>query len=147
MEWFDFGSLRGRQHAVLFFYPRDGTPYCTLEAADFPITKTTSPSSTAWSSAFRATIAFHTPISATSTACRFACSRTRKATCAASSASCQYRERDGHKKLFVIRSTFMVDKDGIVRHALYDVNPKGHAAEVYQLVKGLNGKGKHHAHR
>jgi hypothetical protein len=27
------------------------------------------------------------------------------------------------------------------------VQPKGHAAEVYQLVKGLNGKGKHHAHR
>jgi peroxiredoxin Q/BCP len=57
------------------------------------------------------------------------------------------RERDGHKKLFVIRSTFVVDKDGVVRHALYDVNPKGHAAEVYQLVKSLNGKGNHHAHR
>jgi hypothetical protein len=27
------------------------------------------------------------------------------------------------------------------------VHPKGHAAEVYQLVKGLNGKGKQHAHR
>ena len=35
MELFDFASLRGRQNAVLFFYPRDGTPYCTLEAADF----------------------------------------------------------------------------------------------------------------
>jgi hypothetical protein len=34
-----------------------------------------------------------------------------------------------------------------VRHALYDVQPKGHAAEVYQLVKGLNGKGRQHAHR
>jgi predicted ATPase len=59
----------------------------------------------------------------------------------------QFRERDGHKKLCVIRSTFIVDKEGIVRHALYDVQPKGHAAEVYQLVKGLNGKGTHHAHR
>jgi hypothetical protein len=27
------------------------------------------------------------------------------------------------------------------------VHPKGHAAEVYQLVKGLNGKGRQHAHR
>jgi hypothetical protein len=43
MEWFDFESLRGRQHAVLFFYPRDGTPYCTLEAADFSDHETTSP--------------------------------------------------------------------------------------------------------
>jgi peroxiredoxin Q/BCP len=60
----------------------------------------------------------------------------------------QFREKeDGHKKLCVIRSTFIVDKEGIVRHALYDVQPKGHAAEVYQLVKGLNGKGRQHAHR
>ena len=35
MELFDFSSLRGHLNAVLFFYPRDGTPYCTLEAADF----------------------------------------------------------------------------------------------------------------
>jgi hypothetical protein len=27
------------------------------------------------------------------------------------------------------------------------VQPKGHAAEVFRLVKNLNGKGKQHAHR
>jgi peroxiredoxin Q/BCP len=30
-----------------------------------------------------------------------------------------------------------VDKDGVVRHALYGVAPKGHAAEVLELVKDL----------
>ena len=27
MQMFDLSSLHGRQHAVLFFYPKDGTPY------------------------------------------------------------------------------------------------------------------------
>jgi peroxiredoxin len=49
-----------------------------------------------------------------------------------------YREHQGHKKLTVVRSTFIIDKQGIVRHALYDVTPKGHAAEIFKLVKGLN---------
>ena len=35
MEWFDFASLRGRQNALLCFYPRDDKPYCTLDAAYF----------------------------------------------------------------------------------------------------------------
>jgi peroxiredoxin Q/BCP len=35
MDMFDFASLHGKQHAVLFFYPKDGTPYCTIEAIDF----------------------------------------------------------------------------------------------------------------
>jgi len=30
-----------------------------------------------------------------------------------------------------------VDKQGIIRHALYDVKPKGHAAEVMKLVEAL----------
>jgi peroxiredoxin len=51
-----------------------------------------------------------------------------------------YREHDGHKKLCLIRSTFIIDKQGILRHALYDVPAKGHAAEVFQLVKQLGHK-------
>ena len=35
METFDLASLRGKQHLVLYFYPRDNTPGCTLQAAEF----------------------------------------------------------------------------------------------------------------
>ena len=35
MEMFDMASLRGKQHAVLYFYPKDDTPGCTLEAIEF----------------------------------------------------------------------------------------------------------------
>jgi peroxiredoxin Q/BCP len=47
------------------------------------------------------------------------------------------REVDGVMREGVTRSTFIIDKHGIVRHALYGVNAKGHAAEVLQLVREL----------
>jgi thioredoxin-dependent peroxiredoxin len=36
-----------------------------------------------------------------------------------------------------VRSTFIIDRNGLLRHALYGVSPRGHAAEVLELVKGL----------
>ena len=148
MEMFDFSSLRGRQNAVLFFYPRDGTPYCTLEAADFSdhdnefarldcVILGISRDDCMSHAEFRDKHGLSVRL----------LSDQEGEVCRKYGVS-QYREKeDGHKKLCVIRSTFIVDKEGIVRHALYDVQPKGHAAEVYQLVKGLNGKGRQHAHR
>jgi peroxiredoxin Q/BCP len=40
----------------------------------------------------------------------------------------------------VRRSTFIISSDGVLRHVLHDVNPRGHAAEVFQLVKQLNSR-------
>ena len=39
-----------------------------------------------------------------------------------------------------VRSTFIIDKQGVIRHALYGVSSRGHAAEVLQLV-ALMSKG------
>jgi peroxiredoxin Q/BCP len=41
------------------------------------------------------------------------------------------------KKRCIQRATYIIDKRGKVRHALVGVNPKGHAAEVLALVRGL----------
>ena len=49
----------------------------------------------------------------------------------------QEREKNGAKVMGILRSTFVIDGQGVIRHALYDVKPKGHAAEVLELVKGL----------
>jgi peroxiredoxin len=38
----------------------------------------------------------------------------------------------------ILRSTFVIDKSGLVREAIYDVKPKGHAAQVLALVKQLS---------
>ncbi len=51
-----------------------------------------------------------------------------------------FREQAGHKKLCLTRSTFVIDRQGTIRHILRDVTPKGHAAEIFQLVKKLGSK-------
>ena len=45
------------------------------------------------------------------------------------------KEAHGEKRMGIVRSTFIVDKQGLIRHALYDVKPKGHAAQVLELVR------------
>lgn len=138
MELFDFASLRGKQHAVLFFYPKDGTPYCTQEAIEFSDHE----------AEFQRLGAVILGISRDDCLAHadFADKHgisVRLLSDIDGKVGHQYgvyhfREHNGHKKLTVVRSTFVIDKHGIVRHALHDVTPKGHAAEIFRIVKGLN---------
>lgn len=138
MEMFDLASLHGRQHAVLFFYPKDGTPYCTMEATDFSdheadfnridcavfgISRDDCLSHADFCDKHGLSLRLLSDVEG---------EVSRKY------GVCQMREKDGHRKLCMIRSTFIIDKDGIIRHAFYDVMPKGHVAEVFQLVKDLS---------
>ena len=36
-----------------------------------------------------------------------------------------------------MRSTFIIDRKGVLKHALYGVNPRGHAQEVLDLLKNV----------
>ena len=47
---------------------------------------------------------------------------------------------DGHAKSCLLRSTFVIDKKGIVRHIMQDVNPRAHVNEVLKICKTLDGK-------
>ena len=49
----------------------------------------------------------------------------------------QEKEVHGEKRMGINRSTFVIDKQGKVRHALYGVKPKGHAAQVLDMIRGL----------
>jgi peroxiredoxin len=50
----------------------------------------------------------------------------------------QEKEMEGKRKTGIQRSTFVIDRDGVVRHALYGVTPRGHAAEVLNLLRGMS---------
>lgn len=140
MEMFALKNLRGHQHAVLFFYPKDGTPYCTLEAIDFSdheeefkrhdcVILGVSRDDCLRHADFRDENGLS--IRLLSDEDGEVCKKYGVV---------QMKEKDGHRKLCIVRSTFVIDKAGNIRHAFYDVNPKGHAAEIYQLIKQLNGK-------
>jgi thioredoxin-dependent peroxiredoxin len=138
MEYFDFGALKGKQHAVVFFYPRDKTPLCTLEATDFSdhesdfaklgcVVLGVSRDDCLSHAEFRDEQGLS--IRLLSDEDGDVCQQF---------GVCQEREIDGRKKICVMRSTFVIDKNGIVQHAMYDITPKGHAAQVFKLVKQLH---------
>ncbi|MDP2752397.1 MAG: peroxiredoxin [Rhodocyclaceae bacterium] len=144
MEMFDFSSLLGKKHAVLFFYPKDDTPYCTQEAIDFSdhedeferlgckifgISRDDCLNHADFRDKHGLSVRLLSDVEGE--ICR-------------QYGVNHFREKDGHRKLTVIRSTFIIDKKGIIQHAIYDVSPKGHAAQVFQLVKEFVGKKKGH---
>jgi peroxiredoxin Q/BCP len=49
----------------------------------------------------------------------------------------QEKELDGKRRTGILRSTFIIDRKGVLQHALYGVNPRRHAVEVLDLVRGI----------
>ena len=128
---------KNNSHLVLYFYPKDDTPGCTIEALEF----------TDLQPEFDA---LDTQVLGIS---RDNCSshgsfrdrygiNVRLLADPEGEACCAYdvwREKEAHgeKRMGIVRSTFIVDKDGKIRHALYDIKPKGHAAQILELVRQL----------
>ncbi|MDY0013177.1 MAG: peroxiredoxin [Rhodocyclaceae bacterium] len=150
MEMFDLAAARGKQHVVLCFYPRDNTPGCTRQAAEFSDHETDfdaqdclvlgiSPDDCLTHAEFRDEhgLSLRLLSDEDGQVCRLF-------------DVWQPKSRDGATRMGVLRSTFIIDKGGIIRHAQYDVQPKGHALEVLGLVKELNsrnGNGNRQKHR
>ncbi len=137
LEQVSLASFRGRRHCVIYFYPKDDTPGCTLEATDFNDLQAEfeaaqteiigiSRDSCASHGRFRDKLGLSIQL----------LSDTDGEVCESYGV---WREKTvrGQKRFGILRSTFIVDKDGIIRHALYDVKPKGHAAQVLELVRAL----------
>ncbi len=140
MESLDLSELLGKKHVVLYFYPKDDTPGCTIEAIEFSdheedfercgcVVLGVSRDDCISHAEFRDKHGLSVRLLADS-----------DGEVCESYGVWQMKEKNGVKKMGIVRSTFIIDRKGVVRHALYGVNPKGHAAEVLQLVKQLNGK-------
>lgn len=129
---------RGRHHIVLYFYPRDDTPGCTLEALEF----------TALADEFERAGCVVFGISrddcGSHAAFRDKHGLTVRLLADMDGEVCeqygvwQEKEKDGIKKMGIVRSTFVIDKAGSIRHALYGVIAKGHATTVLDLVRALD---------
>ncbi len=146
METFELQSVLGKLNVVLYFYPKDNTPGCILQAIDFSdhesdftaheaIVIGVSPDDCLTHADFcdKHGLSVRLLSDEEGEVCRMF-------------GVLQERQVDGVLKQTITRSTFVIDKQGIIRHALYGVNPRGHSAEVLELVKQLDS-GVTHASR
>jgi thioredoxin-dependent peroxiredoxin len=127
-------ELKG-QRIILYFYPADDTPGCTVQACDFRdsiddwtnagyLVLGVSPQGADSKRAFIAKYSLNFPLlidEDTELTHQYGA----------------YKERgnwDGIP-LVVNRSTFVIDEEGKIEHALYGVNARGHLDELKQLLQ------------
>ncbi|HET6493627.1 MAG TPA: peroxiredoxin [Burkholderiales bacterium] len=137
MNMVSLGSFRNHHNVVLYFYSKDDTPGCTMEAIDF-------------SDLEGEFIQLKTVVLGVSMddCLSHGSFRDKHGLCVQLLADVegevcrtygvlQEKELDGRRRLGVQRSTFIIDRKGMLQHALYGVNPRGHAVEVLDLVKRI----------
>lgn len=130
-------DFRGRQHVVLYFYPKDDTPGCTIQANQF----------TALASEFARAGAVVIGVSKDSCASHQAfidkyglkvdlLADTDGTLCSLYGVW-QEKERNGQKQWGIVRSTFVIDRNGVLQEALYGVTADGHAQAMLERVRRL----------
>ena len=127
----------GKNNVVLYFYPKDDTPGCTIEANDFTslasdfsdnntvvigVSKDGCDSHRAFIEKYKLQIEL--------------LADTSGEVCDAYGVW-QEKERNGVKKMGIVRSTFVIDKNGVLVEAQYFVDPNGHAQTILDIVKNL----------
>lgn len=137
MQTFSLASQLGKKNVVLYFYPRDDTPGCTLEANEFSdlehefskldsivigISRDDCLSHASFRDKYGLSVLLLSDPDAR------ICKRY----------GVMYeKEVDGQKKMSIKRSTFVIDKLGKLRHVMYGVQAHGHAQEILNLIKDM----------
>jgi thioredoxin-dependent peroxiredoxin len=133
---FSLSSQQGK-NVVLYFYPKDDTPGCTIEANEFTaravdfatlntVVVGVSRDDCVSHAAFRDKYGLSVQLLAD----------TESQVCK------QYgvlydKEVDGVKKVSIQRSTFVINTQGALRYALYGIQARGHAEEIFNLIKEM----------
>lgn len=137
MERVDLEQLLGKRNLVVYFYPKDDTPGCTMEALDFSdLQAELEAADTEVLGVSRDTCASHGSFRDKHGLTIQLLADTDGEACEAYGVW-QEKEAHGEKRMGIVRSTFVIDKQGVLRHAIYDVKPKGHAAQILDLVRAL----------
>jgi len=137
MQAVSLDGFRNRNHVVLYFYPKDDTPSCTLQAIEFSdmldeftvletVVLGISMDDCLSHGSFRDKhgLAIQLLADVDGEVC-------------GNYGVLHEKEHDGKKKICIQRSTFIIDKHGVLRHALYGVSPRGHAADVLGLIRKM----------
>lgn len=136
-EAVQLSDYAGKKNVVLYFYPKDDTPGCTIEANDFTrlaadfaeydtvvigVSKDSCDSHVDFINKFGLKVDLLADTDGT--VCE-------------SYGVWREREKNGVKSMAIFRSTFIIDKQGILADVEYGVNHEGHAEAVLAKVKSL----------
>lgn len=133
----NLADFRNNRNVVLYFYPKDDTPGCTIEAREF----------TALADDFAGLDTIVIGVSRDSCESHQAFidkySLDVKLLADADGDLCkrygvwQEKEKNGEKKMGIVRSTFIINKEGVLEDVMYAVTAEGHAQEVLEKVRQL----------
>ncbi|MEJ2620650.1 MAG: peroxiredoxin [Candidatus Thiodiazotropha sp.] len=127
----------GTQNLVIYFYPKDDTTGCTIEAVELSdLMDEFNQLSTQVIGISRDNCVSHAAFRDKHGLTVQLLADTEGEVCKAFDVW-REKEKNGEKRMAIQRSTFIIDKQGVVRHALYDVKPKGHAAQVIDLIREI----------
>jgi peroxiredoxin len=135
MERVSSADLLREGTLVLCFYPKDDTPGCTMEALEF------SDLQPEFEACGAVLVGISRDSCASHGAFRDKYGLTMRLLADIDGEACnaygvlREREKNGNRRVGVVRTTFVIGQDGIIRHALYDVTPKGHAEGVLELIR------------
>jgi len=136
MEMFKLSRLKGKK-IILYFYPKDDTPGCTVEAIEFSdledeftryntqvvgVSKDDCISHADFRDKHGLAVTLLADVEGK------VCEKYKV---------WQEKEKDGVRKMGIVRSTFIIDSEGLLRHMQYGVTAKGHAQEMLDLVKSI----------
>lgn len=138
MRMFRLATLLGKKNIVLYFYPKDDTPGCTMEATEFSdheedfaefdtVVIGISRDDCISHGAFRDKYGLSVLLLAD----------TESRACKKYGVLYEKEEVGGHKMIAIQRSTFVIDKQGKLRHVLYGVHAHKHPDEVLNLIKEM----------
>lgn len=136
-EMVKLSDYKGSKNIVLYFYPKDDTPGCTIEANQFTtlahefakldtVVLGVSKDSCESHQAFIDKFGFELVLLAD----------TDGKLCV-DYGVWQENEKNGIKKMGIVRSTFLINKEGILAEVLYGVKADGHAKEMLDKVSKL----------
>ena len=137
MNMVSLQEFRNKRNVVLYFYPKDDTPGCTMEAIDFSeldddfgalktVVLGVSMDDCLSHGAFRDKHGLSVQLLADveGEVCR-------------RYGFLQDKEIEGRTKTCIVRSTFIIDRKGQLKHTLYGVTSRGHAANVLGLLQEI----------
>jgi peroxiredoxin Q/BCP len=132
-------DFRDRKNVILYFYPKDDTPGCTIEANQF----------TALAGEFAKLDCVVIGVSRDSCESHQAfigkCGLGVDLVSDADGELCrqygvwQEKEKNGVRSMGIVRSTFLIDKHGQLAEIIYGVTPDGHAGAMLERVRHLAG--------